>query len=90
MRETWKVEFMPYAMEAMRKLDREVARRVIGRLSWLAEHVHEVIHQPLHGEWAGCFKLRVGDWRVIYELEHETRTIVVHLVGHRNSIYKQR
>ncbi len=90
MRESWSVEFMPEAHKAMRKLDREVARRIVERLIWLAEHVQEVVHQPLHGEWIGCFKLRVGYWRVIYSLEHETCTIVVHLLGHRSSIYKQR
>ncbi len=90
MRETWSVDFMPDAWEALRKMDKQVVRRIVGRLIWLAEHVHEVVHQPLHGEWASCFKLRVGDWRVIYSLEHETCTIVVHLVGHRSSIYKRR
>jgi mRNA-degrading endonuclease RelE of RelBE toxin-antitoxin system len=85
MRETWSVDFMPDAWDALRKMDRQTARRIVERLMWLAEHVHEVFHQPLHGEWAGCFKLRVGDL-----LEHETCTVVVHLVGHRSSIYKRR
>jgi mRNA interferase RelE/StbE len=89
MRETRSVDFMPDAQDALRKMDRQTARRIVERLMWLAEHVHEVFHQPLHGEWAGCFKLRVGDWRVIYLLEHETCTVVVHLVGHRSSIYKR-
>jgi mRNA interferase RelE/StbE len=90
MRETWSVDFMPDAQDALRKMDRQTARRIVERLMWLAEYVHEVFHQPLHGEWEGCFKLRVGDWRVIYLLEHETCTVVVHLVGHRSSIYKRR
>lgn len=90
MRGSWSVEFMPEAYRAIRKLDPEVAKRIVERLMWLAEHVYEVVHQPLRGEWAGCFKLRVGEWRVIYALERETQTIVVHLIGHRSSIYKQR
>jgi mRNA interferase RelE/StbE len=81
---------MPEAREELRKMDRKVARRVVEKLAWLAEHADEFVHQPPRGEWAGCFKLRVGDWRVVYSLEITTRTIVVHLVGHRDAIYKRR
>jgi len=41
-------------------MGRKVARRVVEKLAWLAERADEFVHQPLHGEWAGCFKLRVG------------------------------
>ncbi|MFA0778019.1 MAG: hypothetical protein PVTTEEND_001733 [Candidatus Fervidibacter sp.] len=51
-------------------MDRRVVRRVVEKLAWLAERADEFVHQPLHGEWAGCFKLRVGDWRVVYSLEN--------------------
>jgi len=51
MSETWSVDFMPDAWEALRKIDRQMAKRIVERLMWLAEHVHEVVHQPLHGEW---------------------------------------
>jgi len=51
---------MPEAREELRKMGRKVARRVVEKLAWLAERADEFVHQPLHGEWAGCFKLRVG------------------------------
>ncbi len=41
-------------------MDRRVVRRVVEKLAWLAERADEFVHQPLHGEWAGCFKLRFG------------------------------
>jgi mRNA-degrading endonuclease RelE of RelBE toxin-antitoxin system len=50
MRETWSADFMPDAQDVLRKMDRQTARRIVERLMWLAEHVHEVFHQPLHGE----------------------------------------
>ena len=49
MRETWSADFMPDAQDALRKMDRQTARRIVERLMWLAEYVHEVFHQPLHG-----------------------------------------
>lgn len=39
---------------------------------------------------AGFYKLRVGDYRVIYEILHEEQMIVIHEVGHRREIYRKR
>ena len=42
----------------------------------------------LTGEFKGMFKLRVGDWRIIYTVNQNTKIITVHMVGHRSEIYK--
>ncbi|WP_320073095.1 type II toxin-antitoxin system RelE/ParE family toxin [Nostoc sp. MG11] len=42
---------------------------------------------PLTGEWSGFYKLRVGDYRVIYEFEIESQLIIITKVGHRSEIY---
>ena len=34
------------------------------------------------------YRLRVGDWRVIYTLKHQMLTVVVVRVGHRSEVYK--
>jgi mRNA interferase RelE/StbE len=33
-------------------------------------------------------KLRVGDWRVMYEVNHNDKVVTVHKVGHRKEVYK--
>jgi len=81
---------MPQALEDMEALDLRVARRVREKLEWLAENFDNIAPEPLHGEWRGFFRLRVGDWRAIYTVDKEQRLIIVHAVGHRSSIYKQR
>jgi mRNA interferase RelE/StbE len=47
-----------------------------------------LIPERLQGRFKGLFKLRVGDYRIIYELDDPRRLIVVHLVGHRRDIYR--
>ena len=37
---------------------------------------------------AGFYKLRVGDWRVIYEVDPARCTLVVHAVKHRREAYR--
>ncbi|MDB9433414.1 type II toxin-antitoxin system RelE family toxin [Microcystis aeruginosa] len=41
---------------------------------------------PLTREWSGFYKLRVGDYRVIYEFDRESRIIIIR-VGHRSEVY---
>jgi len=43
---------------------------------------------PLKGNLSGLYKLKTGDWRVIYEVNHEGQVVTVHKVGHRSDVYK--
>jgi mRNA interferase RelE/StbE len=36
----------------------------------------------------GFYKLRYGDYRIIYEILHEEKTVIIHLIRHRKEIYK--
>ncbi len=44
--------------------------------------------RPLKGE-PGALRLRVGEWRVIFEVDLVNRTIQVRLIGSRGDIYKK-
>jgi mRNA interferase RelE/StbE len=58
-------------------------------LRWLAENFDMIKPERLKGEmWKDKFKLRVGDYRVIYSVDFEKKIITVHLIGHRSEIYK--
>lgn len=72
----------------IRRLDSAVARRVVAKLQWLAENVETIKHEVLTGSLQGLFKLRVGDYRVLYTCEALNRRIVVHFIGHRREVYK--
>ena len=55
----------------------------------MAENLKSVHLKALTGEFEGLFKLRVGDYRVIYELIHSEQMIIVHVIGHRREIYRK-
>ena len=39
-------------------------------------------------EWKDCFKYRVGDYRIIYKMEHAASKLFVLKVGHRREVYR--
>ena len=82
------VEISEAAKRDIRRLDKPVARRVIMRLSWFADNIDDLIPMPMKGKWSGFFKLRIGDYRVLYEIIENENLIFVIQVGHRREIYR--
>lgn len=86
----YRVRLLRAASRELARLDKPVGRRIVERLYWLAEHIEDVQVEPLAGPLAGLYKLRVGDYRILYEVLQEEQTIIVHLIGHRSTIYRKR
>lgn len=74
------------ALADLEGLDRRVAERVVKRVGWLARSYDRVAPEPLSGEFKGTFKLRVGDYRMVYTVEADS--IVIRMVEHRREIYR--
>jgi mRNA interferase RelE/StbE len=83
----YKIELRPAAARALRKLDPQVARRVQAAIALLAEDPRPPASRPLRGRPA--WRVRVGDYRVIYTIEDDLLLIVVVALGHRRDIYER-
>lgn len=87
----WKVELSGQGQRHLDALDRQVARRV---LSFLFERVAQLkdprsIGDALKGSRLGhLWRYRVGDFRVICDLQDNTLTVLVVSVGNRREVYK--
>jgi mRNA-degrading endonuclease RelE of RelBE toxin-antitoxin system len=71
-------------------LDAHVARRIVAKIEWLAQHP-EAIPAPmkhLPRDLAGLHKYRVGAYRVLFWVSHSQRTLTLYGVEHRRSVYR--
>lgn len=82
------VEFRPQAIDDLERLDRVIGQRLLTKLKWLSENFQEITPVPLTGELKGLFKLRVGDYRIVYSIEPKKELLTIHLIGHRREIYR--
>jgi len=41
----------------------------------------------LKGDWAGYYRYRVGDWRVIYRIDDDANRVFVAVIAHRREVY---
>ncbi|MGA2074406.1 MAG: type II toxin-antitoxin system RelE/ParE family toxin [Terriglobia bacterium] len=84
----YQLELLPPAIDDLRRLDKTLSQRIVNKLRWLAENFDSIRPQGLVGPLAGLSKLRVGDYRVIYEADRGKNLITIHLIGHRSEIYR--
>jgi mRNA interferase RelE/StbE len=86
----YNIRILDEASRELDRLDKPVGRRIVERINWLSEKLGDIRPEPLKGDLIGLFKLRIGDYRVIYEIIRDEKTIVIHAIGHRREIYRKR
>ena len=85
---SYKVEFTLQAEEDLSRLDKTIAQNIAHKIDWLSQNIENIAPAPLKGKFKGRYKLRVGDWRVVYSFENLTQIITVYAVRHRSEVYK--
>jgi mRNA interferase RelE/StbE len=82
---TYRIELRPAAIRALRKLDPPAARRVQGAIALLAHDPRPPGARALQGRPG--FRVRVGDYRILYTIEDDVLLVVVVTLGHRREVY---
>jgi len=84
----FQVILTPEAQTDIRRLNPALQTRILNKLEWMGQNAGLLRHQALHGqEWVGCFKYRVGDYRIIYQIDWSAEQLFILKVGHRRDVY---
>lgn len=86
---TYDVVLSPPAVRELRKFDPPARRRIQAVLDLLAEDPRPPAATRLVGG-AGAWRVRSGDYRVIYEIQDDRLVVLVLRAGHRREIYRRR
>jgi mRNA interferase RelE/StbE len=84
---SYSVTFEPESITDLDLITDFIRLRILNKIEWLAINFEQITPLPLTREWSGFYKLRVGDYRVIYEFDRESRIIIIIRVGHRREVY---
>lgn len=87
----WQIEFDPGALKDLRKIDKPIQVRLLGflrsRLSTLDDP--RSIGETLSGQRLGSYwKYRVGDWRIICDIQDQRIVVRVLRIGNRREIFR--
>jgi mRNA interferase RelE/StbE len=86
----WRIEITRTATRQITKLDRAAQKAI---RNFLRERLMPAADprqwgKPLHGEKRGLWRYRVGDYRLICDIQDEKITILVLELGHRKDAYR--
>jgi mRNA interferase RelE/StbE len=81
------IEFKPSARRQFDKLDRQMKRRIGAAIDSLFIYPLPRAVEKLQGEEA-TFRIRVGAYRVLYEIEGSRLLVPVLRIGHRREVYR--
>lgn len=87
---TYEVEITPEGLRHLRKLSDKVKVAVIETIFGSIADNPRRAGKPLRGELEGLYSARRGDFRVIYEIDPEMRTVIIHRAAHRGKVYRPR
>lgn len=85
----YKVEFTDRAVKDLKKLDRHTAALILG---WVRKNLENCENPRAYGKGltanrSGQWRYRVGDYRLLAEIEEDKIRILILNVGHRREIY---
>ena len=87
----YRVEFTEKALKALKKLDRYTALLIT---AWIRKNLEGCTNPRQHGKGlvgdkSGQWRYRVGDYRLLAEIQDDRIIILILNVGHRREIYRQ-
>jgi mRNA interferase RelE/StbE len=84
---TYRIEVRPAATRALKRIDHRDRDRIRGAIALLGEDPRPPGAKALRGRDA--FRVRVGDYRIIYTVADEVLLVVVVTLGHRRDVYER-
>lgn len=82
---SYKILLSPKANNFLKKLDKKDKERIENKLRDLREDSE--LGKPLTGKLSGLWSLRIGDYRVLYQIKDNELVILVLKIGHRKKVY---
>lgn len=84
MKTKFEVRFTPRFLRGIKALDREVQVRILREINTLKKNPYA--GKPLRGKLKEIYSLRIGKYRVLYQIKGSEVLLLV--VGHRKRIYE--
>ncbi|MFZ1010836.1 MAG: type II toxin-antitoxin system RelE/ParE family toxin [Candidatus Sulfotelmatobacter sp.] len=86
----WTIDYAQTARKQLQKLDKPTARRILDFLDDRVARQEDPrsLGKALKGVLGTLWCYRVGDYRVICEIQHSSVTILVVRIGHRREVYR--
>ena len=84
---SYSIEFKPAALRQLRRISKENQKQIGQKIESLKQNPLPDGVKKLTGS-NNLFRVRIGDYRIIYTIESEKFIVLIIAVGHRREIYR--
>lgn len=86
----WTINYSDRALKALRKMDKQNARRIVDFMDMRIAVLEDprLSGKPLKGELGVFWRYRVGDYRILCEIQDDKMIILAATIGHRREVYE--
>ncbi len=85
----YKVVYLETVQDDLLALDKPVRRRVMDKIEKTLAKDPRGLGKALSGPFAGLWRYRIGDYRVIYKIAESEILVLIARIGHRREIYRR-
>ena len=82
-----KIEFKRSAAKALRKIPKPDQKRIANKIDSLSENLPDPATTKMKGD-NPFHRVRIGDYRIIYEIHGDILLILILKIGHRKEVYR--
>lgn len=86
----YEVVVAPRVENQMKKIPKEIRDKILGRLDKLSHDPRPENTTPLSGADKGLYRIRQGDYRIVYSIQDKKLLVLIVRVAHRKEVYKKK
>lgn len=84
----YKIEPKSSLEHDLRKIDRQYIQKILDAIESLAENPFPIQSRKMRSS-ESSYRLRVGDYRIIYQVDTENKVVTIYNIRHRKDAYKR-
>ncbi|HSB05878.1 MAG TPA: type II toxin-antitoxin system RelE/ParE family toxin [Thermodesulfobacteriota bacterium] len=88
--ETYRIKILPTAQKELASLPKTIQIRIGKKIDSLQTNPTPQGVKLLKGKEREAYRVRVGDYRILYQIKKDVLTVLVIKIGHRSEVYRAR
>lgn len=86
----YRIDFAEHAMQEFSKLDNTVKKQILKYIEKISQREDpRTLGEPLQANLSAYWKYRIGDYRLVTEIQNDKLVVLVLVVSHRRDVYKK-
>jgi mRNA interferase RelE/StbE len=86
----YSIDMAPNTQDQLAKIPKDIKELIMDRIEKLGSDPRPQGVEPLHGSDKGLFRVRQGDYRIVYRIQDKILLVLIVRVVHRKEVYKKK